>query len=452
MEERLFKKYYAQIKKILKKAYEAEYYKRLIDDANIDINSDFEYKDFKRIKFSTKNDYNDNKFEMFTDGIKGFSKEEYLNMEDNSMRDDYLDKHSMLLKITSGSTGQPLEVLKSSKDVNKDYLSLNMHRRKLTNYDFSGKFIWIWPINPYTIKYFNIECEVNEVVEVNKYGYQFFLYEHSEVNLYKLYRAIVGNQCEWMTSSPSVLFKLAEYINKHNLEPPLLKYIECHSEKMYDWQKEVIAETFGVVPVSIYSSNEIQFMGAVCEKGNLHLFSNTCFVEFIEANQTNTKEICVTSFNYTDIPMIRYKLGDCGDWNIITECNCKLNMYPSITLSGFRTNDFLITKNNTCMEPFVIADSIYFLFCNLHLEIKQYKVVERAYNKFDYYLPKEVLEMHNDSIIEFVQNYLEYILKYPVTVITKPIENEESIFSGMKYRYFEVKLDITEAKSSSKKE
>lgn len=446
MEEQLFKKYYSQIKKILKKAYEAEYYKKLIDEVNIDVDSDFEYEDFKRIKFSTKHDYNINKFEMFTSGIEKFSKEEYLKNEDGYMKDAFLKNHGLQLKVTSGSTGQPLEVFKSNKDMDRDYLSLNIQRRKLTDYDFTGKFIWVWPVNPYTIKYFDMDCDVNEVRTVNKYGYQFFLYEHSDENFDKLYHALIDNKCEWMTSSPSVLFKLAEYISKYKLNPPALKYIECHSEKMYDWQKKTIVDVFSVVPVSIYSSNEIQFMGAVCEKGTLHLFSNTCFVEFIESQKTEAKEICVTSFNYTDVPVIRYKLGDCGDWNTETECNCKLHKYPSVNLSGFRTNDFLVTKNNTYMEPFVIVDSIFYLFCNFHSEFKQYKVIERDYDKFEYYLPKKVLEENNDAIIEFIQNYLTYILKYPVTVTTKAYEDEKSFSFGMKYRYFEVKLDGSEEK------
>ena len=440
MEEQLFKKYYSQIKKILRKAYEAEYYKKLIDGANLDLDSDFEYEDFKRIRFSTKNDYNENKFEMFTNGIEGFSKEEYLKIEDGSMKDNYLKAYGLQLRITSGSTGQPLEVLKSSKDNDKDYLSLNIQRRKLTDYDFTGKFIWIWPVNPYTIKYFNMSCNVNEVREINKYGYQFFLYEHSDENMSKLYYALINTQCEWITSSPSVLFKLAEYISKYKLNSPVLKYIECHSEKLYDWQKDAIVDVFGVVPVSIYSSNEIQFMGAVCEKGNLHLFSNTCFVEFVESQKKETKEICVTSFNYTNVPVIRYKLGDCGDWNTEMECNCRLHKYPSAKLSGFRTNDFLVTKNNTYMEPFVIVDSIYFLFCDFHLDIKQYKVIERDYDKFDYYLPRQILEENGEAIVEFLQNYLAYILKYPITVTIKAYEDEKSFSSGVKYRYFETNL------------
>ena len=441
MEEKIFKKCSSQIKRVLKKAYESDYYRKLIDDANIDLDSDLEYEDFKRIKCSTKNDYNENRFEMFAGKMDGFSKEEYLKLEDRGMKNNYLSRNGLQLKVTSGSTGQPLEVLKSDRDMYKDYLSLNIQRRKLTDYDFTGMFIWVWPVNPYTIKYFDIDCDVNEVRKVNKYGYQFFLYEHSDENFKKLYHALIDNKCEWMTSSPSVLCKLAEYISKYKLNPPVLKYIECHSEKLYDWQKKTIFNVFGVVPVSIYSSNEIQFMGAVCEKGNLHLFSNTCFVEFIESHKKRTKEICVTSLNYTDVPVIRYRLGDCGDWNSEVECDCKLHKYPIVKLNGFRTNDFLITKNNTYMEPFVITDSVFFLFSKFDLVINEYKVIERDYDKFEYYLPKMILKKNKEAITEFLQDYLTCILKYPVNVTIKAYEDEESLSLGKKYRYFEVKFD-----------
>lgn len=441
MEEQLFKKSYLGIKRVLKKAYESKYYRTLLDEAGINPDDEFEYEDFKRIRITTKNEYDENKFDMFTYSISGFSKEEYQKIEDGDEKDLYLEKYGLLLKITSGSTGQPLEVLKSTKDMDKDYLSLNIQRRRLTDYDFSGKFMWIWPVNPYTLKYFNMNCDVNEAREVNKYGYQFFLYEHSDENMHKLYQSIIDNDCEWMTSSPSVLYKLAEYTEKSQLTPLALKYIECHSEKMYDWQKEKISEVFGVTPVSMYSSNEIQFMGAVCERGKLHLFSNICFVEFIDSRKKDTKEICVTSLNYTDVPVIRYKLGDCGDWDMEVECDCRLHKYPAVKLSGFRTNDFLITKRGTLMEPFVIVDSIYYLACDFNLEIKQYKVIERAYDRFDYFLPRAVIEGNKDRIEEYEKNYLEYVLKYPITVSVKAFEDELSQALGMKYRYFEVKFD-----------
>ena len=93
------------------------------------------------------------------------------------------------------------------------------------------------------------------------------------------------------------------------------------------------------------------------------------------------------------------------------------------------------------MEPFVIVDSIFFLFYNFHIEINQYKVIQRNFDNFEYYLPRKVLDENNNAIIEFVQNYLSYILKYPVTVTTKAYEDEKTFSSGMKYKYFEVKLE-----------
>ena len=441
MEELLFNKSYLRIKKVLKKAYEAPYYKELLDEAGINPEDDFNYEKFKKIRITSKNEFNEHKYDMFTNSVNDFSMEEYCRIEDGDEKALYLEDRGLSLKVTSGSTGQPLEVFKSFKDMDKDYLSLNIQRRRLTDYDFSGKFMWIWPVNPYTARYFNISCDVNQAREVNKYGYQYFLFEHSDENMRKLYIALREYNCEWMTSSPSVLYKLAEYIQKSGADSLKLKYIECHSEKLYDWQKEKIFEVFGVTPVSIYSSNEIQFMGAVCENGKLHIFSNTCFVEFIDSKKEGTKEICVTSLNYMDVPVIRYKLGDCGDWDMDGDCGCELHKYPAVKLSGFRTNDFLVTKYGTLMEPFVIVDSIYFLHCDMGVEIKQYKVIERDYDVFDYYLPSILIMENTKMIEEFEKNYLEFVLKYPVTVNVKPFEEEVAMTSGMKYRYFEVRLD-----------
>lgn len=441
VERELFYKNYSQIKKILKKAYETQYYKELIDGAHIDLERDIQYEDFLRIKCSSKNDYHENKFQMCTGELALFLQKEYQDHEEIREKDACLKEHGLQLKVTSGSTGQPLEVLKSNQDIAKDYLSLNMHRRRLTNYDFTGKFMWVWPANPYTVEFFNSICEMNTAIVVNKYGYQFFLYEHSEDNMEKLYRAMIDCQCEWLTSSPSVLYNFANYICEKELTPPELKYIECHSEKLYDWQRETIKSVFKIDPISIYSSNEIQFIGTICEQGNLHIFSNSCFVEFINSTKTQSKEICVTSLLYTDLPIIRYKLGDCGDWLEEGRCSCDFCKYPAAKLSGFRTNDFIITKNGTYMEPFVIVDSIFFLLHIFRIEIKEYKVVECAYDKFEYYLPKAILQKYNDIIIPFIHNYLSYVLDYPITVVTKEYEADTSVAVGMKYRYFEVRMD-----------
>lgn len=440
MEEKNFIENYSKIKNIVCNAYKAPYFKILIDNSGIDISKDFTYDDFRKIEYTTKNNYNDNKFDMFTNQLDGFTKENYDKFENGKTKQQFVRKYNLQFRITSGSTGQPLEVFKGMKDDKKDYIALNMHRRKLTNYEFNGVFMWIWPVNPYTVKFYNYTYSVNEPVHINKYGYQFFLFEHADENLRKLYDALINIKCEWVTSSPTALCSLINYIKKNDLSAPSLKYIECHSEKLYDWQREMITDAFGINPISIYSSNEVQFMGAVCECGNLHVFTNDCFVEFVDT-VADVKELCVTSLNYKDVPIIRYKLGDCGEWAENQKCNCKLHKYPIINLKGYRVNDFLVTKNNTLVEPFVIADSIYYISNTFNVEIKQHKVVEKRFDLFEYYLDTSLFCSGISKVKDFLEYYLMVVLGYNITVEIMDFKSESSIYKGRKYKYFEVCIE-----------
>ena len=434
-----------QIKKILRTAFSSKYYKNLFNQVGImDIDNieELSYETFSKIPITSKNEYNENKFYMFTFDSDGFDVEHYRMLATGDEKRDYLNKFKIKLHITSGSTGQPLEVLKSQKDYAKDYLMLNNNRLRLTSYNFKGKFIWIWPINSVIYKYFP-NREFNVVREINKYGYMYCFYEHSNDNFNKLYEYIIQNDFEWVTTSPTLLCNFANYIKNNNLTFIHFKYIECHSEKLHDWQKDIISSVFGVKPVSIYSSNEVQFMGATCEN-NLHVFSNTCFIEFIK-NNNGRNDLIVTSLNYTDIPIIRYKLGDCGKYINETDCNCALKRFPIIELDGFRSNDFIIGLNGKTIEPFIISDSIFLLSTTFSLNIKKYKVKQVDLDSFEFYLEREFL---NDNIYlekyeEFLKEILESVLGYKVKVLMKNIEFDESLYSGNKYKYFEVSMPMT---------
>lgn len=441
--EREFKKNEKRIKEILKIAFSTKYYGELLRKSGITEVAQIDtmtYNDFSVIPITSKNEYDENKFDMFAFGADNFDKEYYQSLTTGDEKKKYVEAFKIRVHITSGSTGQPLEVFKTYKDYAKDYLMLNINRMRLTDYQFKGKFIWIWPINKVIQKYLAPDSEFAIVREVNKYGYMYCFYEHSDKNFCALYDYIVKNDFEWVTSSPTLLCNFIKYINRKGLPTLSFKYIECHSEKLHDWQKEIITKAFGVVPVSIYSSNEVQFMGAACEQ-YLHIFNNTCFVEFIE-NDYGRSDLVVTSLNYTDIPILRYQLGDCGRYINKMECDCMLKEFPIIELDGFRSNDFIRGAHGELIEPYVITDAIYLISKKYKISIKQYKVKQIANDIFEFYFEKE--HANNESFVikcvSFLKEILESVLGYETTVIIKDIELDESLFYGNKYKYFEVNI------------
>lgn len=436
MEEILFNQSYRGIKKVIDKSANAEFYSKIYKEVGINLTKDFSYDVFKKIPMLTKDIYNKNKFSMMTSNI--FNAEEYLNLDSNfSAKREYLNNKGLQLKVTSGSTGTPVEVIKSNSDNANDYLSLSYYRRKFTSYNFKGKFLWIWPVNPLTRKFFYSEEDVEEYIKINQHGYQYMLYEHSESRFEMLYKIMLREGFEWITSSPSVISNFSEYLLKNGFKICNIKYIECHSEYLYTWQRALIIKAFGVDPISIYSSNEIQFIGGMCSQERYHLFLKNCFVEFVDAHN-GSKEICITSLNYFDIPIIRYKLGDCGEWDTKQQCLCKLDRLPTFKLKGFRTNDFVISPSGLSLEPFIITDSIVLLRHSFNLNISKYRVEQKRYDFFEYLFSTEMASNVNEDMVDYLQGYLSRLLKYKVKVSIKCVDFCNINYDGKKFRYFEV--------------
>ena len=424
------------IKKVLYKALETDYYRKKLKNINID---GITYDEFKKIPTLNKQTLNFNMLGMLTSKYKYFDSEFYRNLPYNQKR-KYLEKNGLELKVTSGSTGSPIEVIKSKEDINRDYITLNWYRRKLTTYDFKGRFIWIWPVNPLIRSYFYPDAETNVFWDVNNYGTQYMLYSYSEENLKILYEYIVENKVEWLTSSPNALVNFIDYMEKNSIQIDTIKYIECHSEYLYDWQKEKIIQAFNCEVVSIYSSNEMQFIGGTCKCGHMHLFDSSCFMELLD-NRHGGKDVYITSLNYLDIPIIRYKLGDCGEWENEQQCRL-LNNKKIFLLKKYRENDYIVGLNGKKYEPFIITDSIVFLMNSFNLSIDLYRVKQVDINRFEYYFDESVHVFDLDECKKVLENYLESVLNYTIVVDIYKTPIKEFTYDGSKFRYFEVDSEL----------
>lgn len=436
LEEELFEKSKTKIQKVLKAASETVYYKKIINNISVD---NITYKDFRTIPMTDKRMLNQNMLDMLSNKYSNFDRTLY-NELTYRQKKEYLATFELELRITSGSTGNPVEIIKSKKDNERDYIMLNRYRRKLTDYNFKGNFVWIWPVNPLIRQYSYSNTEDQLRWRVNKYGEQYMLYGYSEDNLRALYDYIISHQIEWITSSPTALIFLIEFMQKYKYHIDTIQYIECHSEYLYEWQRKMIYEFFKCQIVSVYSSNEVQFIGGSCEEGHMHLFDKACFMEFID-NPYGSKDVYVTSLNYFDLPIIRYKLGDCGNWLMNESCN-RLEKQPKFELKMYRENDYIVGKDGKRYEPFIITDSIVFLKNSYHLEINQYRVHQVAINRFEYYFEEQVVVNNMEECITFLQYYLSEILGYPITVQIINKDIRDFTFNGTKMKYFQVNKDI----------
>lgn len=434
-EEKQFEDKKKKIKKILNKALETEYYAPFIRNLDID---NLTYEEFTKIPVLNKSVLNENILKMFTSKYNDFDVE-YYNLLDFSEKKKYLYEFNLDIRVTSGSTGIPVEVIKGKDDINRDYILLNWYRRKLTKYNFKGNFLWIWPVNIQTKKYFYPDEKADLFWPVNDYGVQYMLYAYSDKNLEIMYNYIIDNNVEWITSSPNALIQFITYLEKYNLKINGIKYIECHSEYLYDWQRKKIFDTFNCDISSIYSSNEIQFMGGIKGGQAIQLFDKGCFLEFLDNNKGG-KNICVTSLNYLDVPIIRYNLGDCGNWFTMEYDNGVRRYY--FVLKQYRENDYIIDKYGKFHEAFIITDSIVLIKNTFNVGINLYRVKQVDVDIFEYYFDNSVKIKAIKEVKTKLEKYLTNVLGYEIKVKVLFIDINEVTFYGTKFKYIEVDKDL----------
>lgn len=433
-EEEMFDKHKGQIIRVLKRANKTKYYSALFERCGLIIDDSMKLSDFKKIPTTDKNCYNQNRYDMIAMDLVGFDKDELEKLQLGNERRPYLDRFGLLQKLTSGSTGQPLLVLRSKNENRRDYVNLNLYRKKYTKYDFSGKFVWIWPISQ-KHKRLNDFDKNKMYSEVNSRGYKFYLCEHTDENFRSLYDFIVDKQIEWITIPPSAAAMLAQFMKENSLQYHGMQYVECQSEKLYKWQEELIREVFGCDVLGIYSSNEIQFMGMCCSNGNIHIMDNSVFIECIE-NELGQSEIYVTSLTYFDIPIIRYRLGDCGHW--VSSCECEMYRMPSIQLEGFRSNDMIMLENKKLVVPFIVSDAVFFMCREFGQDVKEHKIKQVSTNCFYFYFESHIITESGGRFEKFLEDYLSDCLGCFIEVNIGDLkECKDNNYYGGKFKYFE---------------
>ncbi|MCP3660223.1 MAG: hypothetical protein GY830_07930 [Bacteroidetes bacterium] len=441
IEKNIFNKNRELIAKILQESMKVPYYKKLYEKNSIDINKIKTYEDFKKFPFTTKKNCQMNISEFVSETIfnEGFDLSIYENIKDPKEKMKYTRKYKLMLYRTSGSTGMPLSIFKNFKDINKSFFLLNMYRKKIWPDIFEHPYIWIWGVNPFISK--TAFGNEESFLQIDKYGYVHYLCNYNMEVFDKLLKFIVSNKIKWMVGGSSILAYFGEYIvkyaNKLNLD---IRYIECHSEHLFDWQKDNIEQAFGIVPRSIYASNEIQFMGATCEMGNMHIFDRNVFVELIKTSK-GSYEVVATTLTHDNMPLIRYKTGDCANW-LQKDCQCGLKS-PAINLKQYRVNDLIKGKDGMFCENWIITDSVYFMKRENILDFGQYQVIQESIDKFIYIIRAENISQNKvEKAKLFLEDYFLNIFGYKVDIdieIVKDIISNDSTSGKFKYFISKVK-------------
>ena len=147
---------------------------------------------------------------------------------------------------------------------------------------------------------------------------------------------------------PSSASVLAREACQKNLMVKGIKVVITNAEPLLPWQRVCIGQGFSSEVRETYGMAEIVASASECQNGSLHWWPEVGWVESLkdEANEpmplgSPGRLICTSLLN-TDMPLIRYEVGDRG--NVTEEptpCPCG-RMLPVLAGIEGRTNDLLI--------------------------------------------------------------------------------------------------------------
>ncbi len=198
----------------------------------------------------------------------------------------------------------------------------------------------------------------------------------------------------------SALYTLAEECRRLGVRDLRFRVILTNAEPLYDYQRSVIEDAFQTPVRETYGMTEMAAAAGECEQGHLHWFPDAGFVEILNQDSDGVGEVVATGLINQDMPLIRYRVGDCarpapeGD---LCPCGRKLPLLQQIegrlddviiTPDGRRIGrmDPVFTADLPILEAQIVQDSLDYIrlrvvpdreFSSRHEEILRHLIRER---------------------------------------------------------------------------
>lgn len=278
----------------------------------------------------------------------------------------FMDKYSV--STTSGTTGEPLRMLRDSRHVNINGALL---QDRLYNSPLFKGFPGI----------LNKRVKLASVLATGGHHAAFTAFEKRRTALAK--EGITGTmellsigepvqemvarlntfQPEIITGYPSVLQVLAGEQQEGRLQI-MPKVILCSAEQLTDETRLLIEDRFACPVGNIFCSTEGGEVSILCDHGHMHLNSDWIIVEPIDRDGnpvppgTMSSAILVTNLMNAVQPIIRYQVDDCV---ILHEAQCECGLpFPYVDILG-RTDDmptFTGENGRVRLSPIVFLNAV----------------------------------------------------------------------------------------------
>ena len=127
--------------------------------------------------------------------------------------------------------------------------------------------------------------------------------------------ALARHRVTYLWGYPSALYELAAGIRRsHPASRPALKVVITNAQPLLPYQRAAIEQAFGCPVRETYGMAEIVAAASECSEGCLHQWPEVGLIELREGNESvrpgEAGEVIATGLLNTDMPLIRYAVGD----------------------------------------------------------------------------------------------------------------------------------------------
>jgi len=352
--------------------YNVDYYRNLFDQAGIqpdDVNC---LHDIPKIPITSRKQ------------IQSISREEIISTDINLA-------HCLKLR-TSGSTGMPLDIFISEREIMSRWLSYRriyfenggrLQDRTLviiTPQNIGSGGQWFNKLGILKRKYLSIFDDIESQLKI-----------------------ILEFKPDVIESYPSVIRNLAIEIKKKKIKNINPRIIFTTAELMTRQDREFINSVFQAELIHYYASNECGIIAWECRQHcGYHLNSDNIIVEFLKKDGTISDygeegEIVVTSLYSYAMPFIRYRIGDVG---IPTneKCSCGIEL-PLIKIIAGRYNDQIVLPNGNMVSAYSLTNTLEHF-----KEVSHYQIIQEKKDMIKVNIVKKE-GLSSGAIIKIKENF-----------------------------------------------
>lgn len=337
-----------KLQKIIKHAYErVSYYRKLFDSAGIRPKDIRSKEDLRYIPITSRTRIQSLATkEIVTQGVR------------------LCDCHHIK---TSGSTGIPLEVIKTEKEY--QLFNLVMMRSFLANgYRLTDKqVIVITPRHPrrYWFQYLGLMRQ--NCISA---------FDSSDSQIRQLRQA----RPDFIWGLSSSLRRIAEEMRKRGIEDISPKGVATGGELLDQRTRQIIQSAFRSKVVDFYSCYECGNIAWECDcHEGYHINIDSLVVEIVNngkpAKPGEKGEVIITSLDSYAMPLVRYRIKDIGVGGE-SLCSCGRGL-PLLRRIEGRTDDRIVLPNGAIVSPYELL---------YHLEsvpkVLQFRVIQRKVDQF----------------------------------------------------------------------